>query len=92
MAGSTLGQAGQLIAKAREVGWGITFDENRHGQWRISRVVEGETHELIADSDGDVACRLAMAEIDVLIDGSAGHGAERGAAGTTLTVPPQVRR
>ncbi len=71
MADETFELAGELIAAMRDHGWGLTFDENRHGQWRISRIVGGETLELVSDSDGDIACRLALAELERLAENSA---------------------
>lgn len=57
---------GELIDRTETEGWGVAFDHNRHGQWRISRIVNEQNLQLVADSDFDTACRLALAEVERL--------------------------
>jgi hypothetical protein len=53
-----------LIERSGELGWGVAFDHNRHGQWRVSRVIDGTNDELVSDSDLATACKLALDEVE----------------------------
>ena len=58
----------ELIARTRAQGWGVAFDQNRHQQWRVSRVVNYQNYPLVADTDFETACRLALDEVERLLD------------------------
>jgi hypothetical protein len=55
-----------LIERTEALGWGVAFDHNRHGQWRISRVNNARNDEMVADSDLATACKLALEEVERL--------------------------
>ena len=61
-------QASELITRTQAEGWGVAFDHNRHGQWRISRVVNYQNYPLVADSDFETACQLALDEVERLLN------------------------
>lgn len=64
--GNDLESVRELLEQGQNQGWGVAFDLNRHGQWRVSRVVSDQNAELVSDSDFDMACRLALNEMERL--------------------------
>lgn len=72
-----------LISRIDACGWGLTLDRNRHGQWRVSRMVDTEHHELVSDSDLATVCQLALREVDRL----SADGPLPSPGGSAMTIP-----